>query len=110
MSEKMAAQLEEVECTQVQARSMKEVDDAVKESFVEEALSAKRQVINQMKELTNKYKKLNTTPVESNNIKFCPNKVESPQFDDLVEIGYAKSLKYCIHLGTHVKEDSHSSR
>ena len=82
---KMAAQLDEVECTQAQARSMKEVDDAVKESSDEEALSAKKQVINQMKELTDKYKKLDTTPVESNNIKFYSSKVQLPQFSQLVE-------------------------
>ena len=81
----MAAQLEEVEYTQAQARSMKEVDDAVKESSDEEALSAKKQVINQMKELTDKYKKLDTSPVESNNIKFYPSKVHLPQFSNLIE-------------------------
>ena len=81
----MAAQLEEVESTQTQARSMKEVDDAVKESCDEEALSAKKQVINQMKELTDKYKKLDTRPVESNNIKFYSSKVQLPQFSQLIE-------------------------
>ncbi|XP_065890390.1 tripartite motif-containing protein 2-like [Dysidea avara] len=82
---KMAAQLEEVESTQAQARSMKEVDDAVKESSDEEALSAKKQVINQMKELTEKYKRLDTTPVESNNIKFYSSKVQLPQFSQLID-------------------------
>ena len=70
----MAAQLEEIESTQAQARSMKEVD-AVKEKSDEEAFSAKKPVIDQMKELTDNYKKLNITPVESNNMKFYPRKV-----------------------------------
>ncbi|XP_065889799.1 E3 ubiquitin-protein ligase TRIM45-like [Dysidea avara] len=82
---KMAAQLEEVESRQAQARSMKEVDDAMKESSDEEALSAKKQVISQMKELTDKYKRLDTTPVESNNIKFYSSKVQLPQFSQLME-------------------------
>ena len=88
--EKIAAQLEEVESTQAQARSMKEDDDAVEESSDEEALSAKKQVINQMKELTDKYKKLDTTPVESNNIIFCHAKAKLPQLCQLVEIDHAK--------------------
>jgi len=87
----MAAQLEEVECAQAQARSMKEVDDAVKECSDEEVLSAKKQVINQMIELNDKCKKLDRAPVELSNIKFCPSKVKFPQFSDLVEVDYAKS-------------------
>ena len=87
---KMAAQLEEVESTQAQARSMKEVDDAVKESSDEEAFSPKKLVINQMKELTDKYKKLDTRPVESNNVIFCPTKFEFPQLSQLVEVDYSK--------------------
>ena len=102
---KMAAQLEEVECTQAQARSMKEVDDAVKESSDEEALSAKKQVINQMKELTNKYKKLDTTPVESDDIKFYSSKVQIPQFSWLVE-GNLSSSEMLFPLG-HVREGGH---
>ncbi|XP_065890556.1 E3 ubiquitin-protein ligase TRIM71-like [Dysidea avara] len=90
---KMAAQLEEIKSTQAQARSMKEVD-AVKERSDEEAFSAKKPVIDQMKELTDKYKKLNITPVESNNMKFYPRKVQLPQFGQLVEgdLSYSQIL------------------
>ena len=77
----MRKQLQEVEHTQAEVLSMKELKDAVEKSSDQEALSAKKQVIDRMQQLTTKYKKLNTQPVQSATMEFVSKPL--PQFGQL---------------------------
>ena len=61
----MITQLEEVASMQAKLMSMKELSDALEQSFDHEALSAKKQVTDRVQELTDKYKNLINQPVES---------------------------------------------
>jgi len=76
----LTTQLEEVEYVQAEMLSMKELKEAVEKSSDQEALSAKKQVIDRMQQLTDKYKKLNSQPVESTKLHFVPNKGLLPKF------------------------------
>ena len=79
----VTAQLEEVTLMQAELTSMKELNDALKQSSDQEALSAKKQVSDRVQQLTNKYKKLNTQPVESSAMDFVPTKDPFPLFGHL---------------------------
>ena len=63
-------QLNGVEHAQAEMLSIKELKDAVEKSSDQEALSAKKQVIDRMQQLTTKYKELNTQPVPSATMEF----------------------------------------
>ncbi|XP_065904911.1 E3 ubiquitin-protein ligase TRIM71-like [Dysidea avara] len=76
----VTAQLEEIEYAQVETMSMKELNDALEKSSDQEVLSAKKQVTDQMQQMTNKYKKLKVQPVQSATIKFVPTKQQFPLF------------------------------
>ena len=76
----MKKQLDEIGYTQEEMLSMKELRDAVEKCSNEEALSAKNEVIDHMQQLTEKYKKLNTQPLQSAAMEFVPNKGPFPQF------------------------------
>ena len=79
----VTAQLEEVTLMQAELTSMKELNDALKQSSDQEALSAKKQVSDRVQHLTDKYKKLNTQPVESSAMDFVPTKDPLPLFGHL---------------------------
>ena len=53
---------------------MKELKDAIEKSSDQEALSAKKQVIDRMQQITNKLNKLNTDPLQSATMEFVPSK------------------------------------
>ena len=79
----VALQLEQLEYTQAQLESVKELNDAVTNGSDKEALFAKKQVSNDVKRLTECYKKLDTAPVELATIEFSPvteYKASFPQF------------------------------
>ncbi|XP_065908707.1 E3 ubiquitin-protein ligase TRIM71-like [Dysidea avara] len=76
----LTTQLDEVDSTQAKLVSMKELNDALEKSSDQESLSAKKQVIDGMQQLTEKYKKLNKHPVQSASMKFTPSKDPFPQF------------------------------
>ena len=76
----LTTQLDEVDSTQAELVSMKELNDALEKSSDQEALSAKKQVIDGMQQLTEKYKKVNKHPVQSASMKFTPSKDPFPQF------------------------------
>ena len=79
----ISLQLEQLEYTQAQLESVKELNDAVTNGSDKEALFAKKQVRNDVKRLTEYYKKLDTAPVELATIEFFPvtqYKVSFPQF------------------------------
>ena len=76
----LAAQLDEVDSTQAELISIKELSDALEESSDQEALSAKKQVINGMEQLTEKYEKFTKHPVQYATMKFKPCSDSFPQF------------------------------
>ncbi|XP_065908118.1 tripartite motif-containing protein 2-like [Dysidea avara] len=76
----LTTQLDEVDSAQAELVSMKELNDALEKSSDQEALSAKKQVIDGMQQITGKYKKLNKHSVKSASMEFIPNKGLFPQF------------------------------
>ena len=76
----LTVQLEEVEYAQAEVLSMKELKDAIEKSSDQEALSAKKQVIDRMQQITDKFNKLNTDPLQSATMEFVPSKESFPQF------------------------------
>ena len=62
---------------------MKELKDAIEKSSDQEALSAKKQVIDCMQQITDKFNKLNTVPLQSATMEFVPRKESFPQFGQL---------------------------
>ena len=79
----LTVQLEEVEYAQAEVLSMKELKDATEKSSDQEVLSAKKQVIDRMQKITDKFNKLNTDPLQSATMKFVPSKESFPQFVQL---------------------------
>ena len=77
-------QQEEVECAQAEVLSMNELKDAIEKSSDQEALSAKKQVIDCMQQITEKFNKLNTDPLQSATMEFVPSKESFPQFGQLL--------------------------
>ena len=79
----LRVQLKEVEYAQAEVVSMKELKDAIEKSSDQEALSAKKQVIDRMQQITEKFNKLNTDPLQSATMEFVPSKESFPQFSHL---------------------------
>ena len=80
-------QLEEVEYAQAEVLSMKELNDAaVEKSSDQEVLSVKKQVIDRMHQITDKYKKVNIPPVQQATMEFVPTKEALPQFGLLCSV------------------------
>ena len=79
----LTVQLEEVEYAQAEVLSMKELKDAIEKSSDQEALSAKKQVIDRMQQITDKFNKLNIDPLQSATMEFVPSKESFPQFGQL---------------------------
>ena len=76
----VTTQLEEVEYAQAEVLSMKELNDAVEKSSDQEVLSVKKQVIDRMQQITDKYKKVNIPPVQQATMEFVPTKEALLQF------------------------------
>ena len=84
----ISLQLEQLEYTQAQLESVKELNDAVTNGSDQEALFAKKQVSNDVKRLTESYKKLDSDPVEMPTIEFVPVKEYKnlfPQFSGIFD-------------------------
>ena len=79
----LMVQQEEVEYAQAEVLSMKELKDAIEKSSDQEALSAKKQVIDRMQQITDKLIKLNTDPLQLTIMEFVPSKESFPQFSHL---------------------------
>ena len=79
----LTVQLEEMEYAQAEVLSMKELKDAIEKSSDQEALSAKKQVIDRMQQITDKFNKLNTDPLQSATMEFVRSKESFPQFGQL---------------------------
>ena len=70
----LTTQLDEVDSTQAELVSMKELNDTLQKSSDQEALSSKKQIIDGMHQLTEKYNDLNKRPVQSDTMEFIPSK------------------------------------
>ena len=64
--------LEQMEHTQAQLQSIKELNGAMKNGSDQEALLMKKQVIDDVKGITDSYNKLDTKPVQSATMEFVP--------------------------------------
>ena len=80
----LMVQQEEVEYAQAEVLIMKELKDDIEKSSDQEALLAKKQVIDRMQQITDKFNKLNTDPLQSATMEFVPNKESFPQFGQLL--------------------------
>jgi len=94
----ITAQLEEVEHAQADVLSVKELSDAMEKSSDQEVLSAKKQVIDRMQQVTAKYKSLNLQPVQLATMTFVPAKEQFPQFGLLCSTARPNS-KNCELVG-----------
>ena len=68
----LSLQLEQMEHTQGQLESMKELNNAIKSGSDQEALFMKKQVTEDVKRMSNGYKQLKTEPVELATMQFIP--------------------------------------
>ena len=76
-------QLEEMEHTQAQLQSIKELNGVMKNGSDQEALLMKKQVVDDVKRISDSYNKLDTQPVQSATMEFVPveeYKISIPQF------------------------------
>ena len=65
-------QLEQMEHTQAQLESIKELNGAMKNGSDQEALLMKKQVVDDVKRISDNYNKLDTQPVQSATMEFVP--------------------------------------
>ena len=77
-------QLEQMEHTQAQLESLKELNGAMKNGSDQEALLMKKQVVDDVKRISDSYKMLGTQPVQSATMEFVP--VEISQFGYLDDV------------------------
>ena len=81
-------QLEQMEHTQAELESIKELNGAMKNGSDQEALLMKKQVVDDVKRTSDSYNKLDTQPVQSATMKFIPveeYKKSMPQFGHLYD-------------------------
>ena len=79
-------QLEQMEHTQAQIESIKELKNAIKNGSDQEALLMKKQVTEDVKRISDSYNKLDTQPIQSATMEFIPveeHKKLMPQFGHL---------------------------
>ena len=76
----VTAQLEEVEYAQAEVLSIKDLNDAMEKSSDQEVLSAKKQIIDRIQQVTKKYQPMYLQPLQSATLEFVPTKEVFPQF------------------------------
>ena len=81
----VTTQLEEVEYAQAEVLNIKKLNDAVEKSSDQEVLSVKKQVIDRMQQIIDKYK-VNIPPVQQATMEFVPTKEAIPQFGLLCSV------------------------
>ena len=79
----LKSQLDEVDSTHAELLNIKEVSAALASNSDHEVLSAKKQVIDGMQQLTEKFQKLSKNPVQSATMEFVPTDEDFPQFGKL---------------------------
>ena len=85
----LSLQLEQMEHTQGQLESMKELNNAIKCGSDQEALFMKKQVTEDVKRITDGYKKLKTEPVELATMQFIPVEVHQNSFPQFTNVFYS---------------------
>ena len=70
--EALTIQLSEIDCVQAEILKMKAIKEDVEKGFDQDVLSVKKEVIDQMQQITDKYKKVNAPPSQQATIKFVP--------------------------------------
>ena len=83
----VSIQLEQLEFTQAQLESVRELNNAVKSGSDQETVLVVKQVAEDVERLTGDYNKIDRRPVESTNMEFIPeeeDKISLPQFGHLV--------------------------
>ena len=102
-------QLEQMEHTQVQLESIKELNGAIKNGSDQEVLLMKIQVVDDMRRIRDSYNKLDTQPVQSATMEFVPvedYKILFPQFGHLLDEACPLSSKVvypqCISKGDRI--------
>ena len=92
----LESQLEAAKCIQAETLNMKELKDALEQSSDQEALFVKKQVIDQMQRLTEKYKKSSFRSFPFATVRYVPNREFISQFGHLRTPEYfAKISKPC---------------
>ena len=79
----IALQREELKCMQEKLLSISELKDAIEKGSDQEMMSTKKQVINRVQEITNKFRKLIIQPVQSATMEFMPTEEQFPHFGQL---------------------------
>ena len=82
----LSLQLEQMEHTQGQLESMKELNNAIKSGSDQEALFMKKQVTEDVKRMTDGYKQLKTEPVELVTMQFIPVEVHQNSFPQFANV------------------------
>ena len=99
-------QLEQMEHTQAQLESVKELNGAMKKGLDQETLLMKKQLVDDVKRISDSYNKLDTQPVQSATMEFIPveeYKKSMPQFGHLSR-GYVCPVNCEVDLPQHVLE------
>ena len=86
--EALSLQLEQIEHTQGQLESMKELNNAIKSGSDQEALFMKKQVTEDVKRMTDGYKQLKTEPVELATMQFIPVEEYQKWFPQFANVFY----------------------
>ena len=84
----LSLQLEQMEHTQGQLESMKELNNAIKSGSDQEALFMKKQVTEDVKRMTDGYKQLKTEPVELATMQFIPVEEYQKWFPQFANVFY----------------------
>ena len=87
----LSLQLEQMEHTQGQLESMKELNNAIKSGSDQEALFMKKQVTEDVKRLTDGYKKLKTEPAELATMQFIPVEEYQNSFPQFANVFYGEA-------------------
>ena len=84
----LSLQLEQMEHTRGELESMKELNNAIKSGSDQEALFMKKQVTEDVKRMTDGYKKLKTETVELATMQFIPVEVHQNSFPQFANVFY----------------------
>ena len=96
-------QLEQMEDTQAQLESIKELKGAMKKGSDQETLLMKKQLVDDVKRISDSHNKLDTQPVQSATMEFVSVEEYMPQFGHLSR-GYVCPVNCEVDLRHHVLE------
>ena len=104
----LMVQLKEVECVQAEVFSVKELKDAIDKSSDQEALLAKKQLIDRMQQITDRYNELNVQPSQSATMEFISTEESFPEFGFVLthvdpDASEVKHLPTYATVGTNIE-------